>query len=52
MKENSSGEHKGKTRITKRGRPKLRALLYRAVRPLISRNQEFKILQNITLIEQ
>ena len=44
LKENSSGEHKGKTRITKRGRPKLRALLYRAVRPLISRNQEFKIL--------
>ena len=44
LKENSSGEHKGKTRITKRGRPKLRALLYRAVRPLISKNQEFKIL--------
>jgi transposase len=44
LKENSSGEHKGRTRISKRGRPKLRALLYRAVRPLVSKNKEFKIL--------
>ena len=27
LKENSSGKHKGQTRITKRGRPRLRALL-------------------------
>ncbi|MGD6845794.1 transposase, partial [Bacillus infantis] len=29
LKENTSGKHKGKTTITKRGRKKLRALLFR-----------------------
>ncbi|WP_041432781.1 transposase [Syntrophothermus lipocalidus] len=28
LKENSSGQHKGKTTITKRGRPSLRQLMY------------------------
>ena len=31
LKENSSGEHKGQTTITKRGRPRLRSLLYSVV---------------------
>ena len=44
LKENSSGKHKGQTRITKRGRPRLRALLFRCVMPLVANNQEFKAL--------
>jgi len=42
LKENSSGKHQGQTRITKRGRPKLRALLYRVMMPILANNQEFK----------
>lgn len=42
LKENSSGKHKGETRITKRGRPKLRALLFKAIMPIVSKNPEFK----------
>lgn len=42
LKENSSGKHKGKTTITKRGRPRLRALLYRCVLILVCKNPEFK----------
>lgn len=40
--ENSSGKHKGKTTISKRGRARLRALLFRAIMPLVTKNQEFK----------
>ncbi|KON96730.1 transposase, partial [Aneurinibacillus migulanus] len=43
-KENRSGKHRGKTRITKRGRPRLRALLYKAIRPLVAKNPAFKAL--------
>lgn len=42
LRENSSGQHKGRTRITKRGRPKLRSLLYRVVIPLVAKNNEFR----------
>jgi transposase len=42
--ENSSGKHKGKTTISKRGRARLRALLFRAIMPLVTKNQEFKML--------
>jgi len=42
--ENSSGKHKGKTSISKRGRSRLRALLFRVVMPLVSKNDEFKML--------
>jgi transposase len=42
--ENSSGKHKGKTSISKRGRSRLRALLFRVIMPLVSKNNEFKIL--------
>lgn len=40
----SSGIHKGKTRISKRGRTRLRALLFRAIMPVVSDNKEFKML--------
>ncbi len=42
LRENSSGEHKGQTTISKRGRKRLRALLFRAMLPLAAKNQEFK----------
>jgi transposase len=42
--ENSSGKRKGKTGISKRGRSRLRALLFRAVLPLIAKNEEFQAL--------
>lgn len=44
LKENSSGKHKGKTSICKRGRKRLRAFLFRTILPLVSRNPEFKAL--------
>lgn len=44
LRENSSGKHKGKTTISKRGRARLRALLFRCVLPMVSKNQEFKYL--------
>lgn len=37
----SSGKHRGQTRISKRGRRKLRRGLYQVVLPLIGRNREF-----------
>lgn len=39
--ENSSGKHKGQTRISKRGRSRLRRLLFQAVMPLVANNAEF-----------
>jgi transposase len=44
LKENTSGKHKGQTKITKRGRKKLRALLFRVIMPLVAKNQAFKAL--------
>ena len=41
LTENSSGKHKGKTSISKRGRKKLRKLLFQVVMPLIAKNKEF-----------
>lgn len=46
LRENSSGKHKGQTRISKRGRARLRALLYRAVFYLVAINPEFKLLHH------
>lgn len=40
----TSGKWKGQTIITKRGRPKLRALLFKVVLPLIAQNIAFKAL--------
>ncbi|MEJ6949969.1 IS110 family RNA-guided transposase [Natronospora cellulosivora (SeqCode)] len=42
LKENSSGQHKGQTTISKRGRPRLRSLLYKVTLPLIRHNDQFK----------
>ena len=44
LKEYSSGKHKGQTTITKRGRRKLRALLFKAIMPMVATNKEFKAL--------
>ena len=44
LKENSSGKHKGLTRISKRGRKKLRTILFRAVIPLVGKNEEFSLI--------
>ena len=44
LKEHSSGKHKGQTTITKRGRRKLRALLFKAIMPMVAKNAEFKAL--------
>lgn len=44
LRENSSGTHKGQTTITKRGRSRLRAILFRAMLPLVAKNAEFNAL--------
>lgn len=44
LREHSSGKYKGRTRITKRGRKKLRKALYLAIRPLVIHNSTFKAL--------
>jgi transposase len=42
LRENSSGKHKGQTKINRRGRPKLRSLLFRGVIALLANNAEFQ----------
>lgn len=42
LRENSSGQQKGQKPISKRGRRKLRALLFRVMMPLILHNPAFK----------
>lgn len=42
LRENSSGQHKGQKRISKRGRRKLRALLFRVMMPMIRHNDAFR----------
>jgi transposase len=44
LKENSSGKKKGQTTISKRGRSRLRALLFRTVLVMVAKNPEFKAL--------
>jgi len=46
IRENSSGKHKGRTSISKRGRAKLRAILFRAAIALSAKNPEFRELHN------
>lgn len=53
LKENSSGKHKGKTTISKRGRKRLRAILFQGILPLVATNKEFKELhQHYTTREE
>ena len=42
IRENSSGKHKGQTTISKRGRARLRAVLFNAAITLVGRNGAFK----------
>lgn len=46
LKEHSSGKFKGQTRISKRGRKRLRKALFLAVRPLVTHNPPFKALHH------
>lgn len=46
LTENSSGKHKGQSKISKRGRKRLRTLLFQVVMPLIGKIEEFKELHN------
>lgn len=40
--ENSSGKHKGRSKISKRGRRKLRKILFQVTIPLLAGNKEFR----------
>ncbi len=44
LTENSSGIRKGQTGISKRGRSRLRGLLFRCILPMVAKNPEFKAL--------
>ncbi len=44
--ENSSGKHKGETTISRRGRKRLRYLLFEVAMALVSKNREFAELHN------
>lgn len=46
LREHSSGKHKGQSRISKRGRKRLRRALYLAIRPMVRHNPTFKALHN------
>lgn len=54
--ENSSGKHKGPTEISRRGRSRrrsrLRAILFRAVIPLLAKNREFQLLHRYYTTQQ
>jgi hypothetical protein len=42
IRENSSGKHQGRSGISRRGRSRLRAVLFQVVLPLAGKNPEFK----------
>ncbi len=42
LRENSSGKHKGETTISRRGRARLRGILFNAVIPLLATNTSFQ----------
>lgn len=41
LKENSSGKHRGRSSISKRGRKRLRKILFQVMLPMIRSNDEF-----------
>jgi transposase len=47
--ENSSGKHKGKTRISRRGRKRLRHSLFMAMITILAKNTEFRMLHKRNL---
>ena len=42
LRENSSGKHKGETTISRRGRARLRGILFNATIPLLATNESFQ----------
>lgn len=52
LKENSSGKHKGKTTISKRGRRRLREGLFRAMIPILATNEEFRAMHRRNLTRE
>ena len=46
LKENSSGKHKGETTICRRGRARLRGILFNAVIPLLATNEGFQAIHS------
>ena len=50
--ENSSGKYEGQMTISKRGRSRLRALLFRAILPLTGKNAEFNALHRYNISER
>lgn len=44
IRETSSGKHQGATSISRRGRKRLRTLLFQVILPLVGRNEAFKAL--------
>ncbi|NLM08104.1 MAG: IS110 family transposase [Clostridiales Family XIII bacterium] len=52
LRENSSGKHKGKTTISKRGRKRLREGLFRAMITMLATNQEFRVLHRRNLTRE
>lgn len=52
LRENSSGKHKGKTTISKRGRKRLREGLFRAMIPILATNSEFRTLHQKNLTRE
>lgn len=52
LRENSSGKHKGKTTISKRGRKRLREGLFRAIITMLATNQEFRMLHQRNLVRE
>jgi len=52
LKENSSGKHKGKTTISKRGRRRLRKGLFRVMIPILATNEEFKAMHRRNLTRE
>ena len=52
LKENSSGKHKGKTTISKRGRRRLREGLFRVMIPILATNEEFRAIHHRNLTRE
>lgn len=52
LKESGSGKHKGKTTISKRGRRRLRPLLFQVMLPLVLKSEEFRELHQYDTTRQ
>jgi transposase len=52
LRENSSGKHRGKTTISKRGRRRLREGLFRVMIPMLANNEEFRKIHNRNLTRE